>query len=27
VRPECSENLWIPTKLSDEELKSLKLCE
>jgi ribose transport system substrate-binding protein len=27
VRPECSENLWIPTKLSGEELKSLKLCE
>jgi ribose transport system substrate-binding protein len=27
VRAECSENLWIPTKLSDEELKSLKLCE
>jgi ribose transport system substrate-binding protein len=27
VRPECSENLWVPTKLSDEELKSLKLCE
>jgi ribose transport system substrate-binding protein len=26
VRPECSENLWVPTKLSDEELKSLKLC-
>lgn len=27
VRPECSENLWIPTKLSTAELQSLKLCE
>jgi len=26
IRPECSENLWVPTELSDEELKALKLC-
>lgn len=26
VRPECSDNLWIPSSLPDDLLKSLKLC-
>lgn len=25
-REECTDNLWVPSKLSDEQLKALKLC-